>query len=321
MTSDYYVSPFHQQTALDFIEGRQYLAIAIDSFLTDCRARNLSHHTIKFYTDYLNSFANYAQAQSVSNMEDIDPDFLRSCMLRFSEGHNPGGVHAAYRSIRAFLHWVEKEEMMPTAWKNPIKMVTPPKVPTKIIEPVSLEDVNSLLATCKKNSFFDRRDRAIMLFLLDTGARAQEVCDVNLDHVEMTTGKVLIREGKGGKPRYVFISRTTIKALRAYLRTRDSTQTQALFVSKTNERLTYDGLRQLIQRRSKLAGLKKEPTLHDFRRQFALSMLNNGVDIFSLQRLMGHSDISVLRRYLAQTTEDIRVAHVRGSPVENFSWS
>ena len=87
------------------------------------------------------------------------------------------------------------------------------------------------------------------------------------------------------------------------------------------EPLTYDGLRQTIQRCSKLAGLKKEPTLHDFRRQFSLSMLNNGVDIFSLHRLMGHKDSSILRRYLAQTTEDIRVAHYKGSPVENYSWS
>ena len=172
----------------------------------------------------------------------------------------------------------------------------------------------------QRKQFFDKRDKAILFFLLDTGARAQEVCDVNHDYVELDTGKVLIREGKGRKPRYVFIHRTTIKALRAYLRIRDNLQTEALFVSKTMERLTYDALRQIIQRRSKLAGLKKEPTLHDFRRQFALSMLNNGVDIFSLQRLMGHKDISILRRYLAQTTEDIRVAHAKGSPVENFSW-
>ena len=87
------------------------------------------------------------------------------------------------------------------------------------------------------------------------------------------------------------------------------------------ERLTYDGLRQLLQRRAELAGLKEIPTPHDFRRQFALSMLRNKVDIFSLQRLMGHKDITILQRYLAQTTEDIRVAHDKGSPVENFSWT
>lgn len=137
----------------------------------------------------------------------------------------------------------------------------------------------------------------------------------------MNSGKVVIREGKGHKPRYVFLSRIAIKAMRGYLRIRNDGQTPALFVSKTMERLTYDGLRQIIQRRSKLAGLRKEPTLHDFRRRFAWSVLNNGVDIFSLRRLMGHQDISILRRYLAQTTEDIRAAHEKGSPVESFSWS
>jgi integrase/recombinase XerD len=321
MNDSIYMLPVRQQTALDFMEGRQYLAIAVHAFLMNCRAKSLSKNTIKFYQAYLASFTKYAETQAISGIEEIHPDFVRGYLLMYSEGHNPGGVHAAYRSIRAFFYWVEKEEMMPVDWKNPTRKVDAPKVPAKIIEPVPLEDVDLLLSTCKGNSFFDKRDKAIMLFILDTGARAQEVCDVNLEDVEMNTGKVLIREGKGRKARFVFISSKTIKALRAYLRIRYTTRNQALFVSKTMERLTYDGLRQLLQRRSKLAGLRKEPTLHDFRRQFALSMLNNGVDIFSLQRLMGHNDVSVLRRYLAQTTEDIRIAHGKGSPVENFSWS
>ena len=146
------------------------------------------------------------------------------------------------------------------------------------------------------------------------------MCEINLEDVEFNNGKVIIRQGKGRKPRYVFTNKTTIRALRGYLRARDDLRTPALFVSKTMERLTYEGLRQVVQRRSKLAGLKKLPALHDFRRQFALSMLNNGADIFSLQRLMGHQDISILRRYLAQTTEDISKAHAKGSPVENYSW-
>jgi len=303
------------------MEGKQYLAISVASFLTDCKVRNLSKHTINFYNDYLTSFERYADVQFVSSIQDIDPDFIRNYIIAFSENHYPGGVHAAYRSIRAFLNWVEREEMMPAEWKNPIKKISPPEVPDRVIEPVLLEDVRLLIATCKGSGFFDKRDKAIFFFLLDTGARAQEVCDVNLQDVEMNTGKVLIREGKGRKPRYVFISKTAVKAIRSYLRTRHDYQEPALFVSKSLERLTYDGLRQIIQKRSKLAGLKNEPTLHDFRRQFALSMLNNGVDIFSLQQLMGHKDISILRRYLAQTTEDIRVAHNKGSPVENYSWS
>ena len=210
---------------------------------------------------------------------------------------------------------------MSVDWKNPIKKVRAPHLPKQIIEPVQLEDVNSLIQTCKGDDFFDKRDKAIIFFLLDTGARAKEVCNIDLHDVELSSGQVTIRHGKGREPRYVFINRTTIKALRGYLRVRADLKTEALFVSKTMERLTYDGLRQILQRRAEHAGLREIPSPHDFRRQFALSMLRNKVNIFSLQRLMGHKDITILQRYLAQTTEDISMAHAQGSPVENYEWS
>lgn len=81
--------------------------------------------------------------------------------------------------------------------------------------------------------------------------------------------------------------------------------------------MIYAGLMDFLKRRAFLAGLKDIPTPHDFRRAFALMMLRNGVDVFALQRLMGHSDLQVLRRYLAQTDQDSQAAHMRGSPVDN----
>jgi site-specific recombinase XerD len=314
------VSSLSRQTALDFMVGDQYLAIAIDSFLNDRKSRNRSSKTIKFYRDNLNAFEKYSNSQSVTSIQDIDSNFLRTYILSISQERNPGGVHCVYSSLRAFFLWVEEDDLMPDNWKNPIRKVRAPSVPEKIIEPVSLEDIQSLLLTCTGKDFFDTRDKSLIFFLLDTGARAQEVCDINLEDLDLNSGQVTIQCGKGGKPRYTFINITTLKAIRTHLRLRGDHNSPALFVSKTNERLTYDGLRQFLQRRSKKAGLKKEPTLHDFRRQFAVSMLNNGVDIFSLQRLMGHSDISMLRRYLAQTTKDISAAHAKYSPVENYSW-
>ncbi len=112
------------------------------------------------------------------------------------------------------------------------------------------------------------------------------------------------------------MGRKTRRIIRSYLRTRHD-QSPALFVSKDGERLTYDGLRQLLERRAKLAKLGNKPTLHGFRRAFALNMLRSGVDIFVLQRLMGHADLQVLRRYLAQNDQDNQFAHMRGSPVDN----
>lgn len=80
--------------------------------------------------------------------------------------------------------------------------------------------------------------------------------------------------------------------------------------------MEYGGLRAIRTRRARLAGVKA-PSLHSFRRAFAINMLRAGVDVFSLQKLMGHANLQVLRRYLAQTTEDIAQAHRMGSPVDN----
>jgi site-specific recombinase XerD len=208
------------------------------------------------------------------------------------------------------------EEIMPPDWKNPMLKVKPPKVSVEPLEPISIQDVKALIGICPRGNLIGERDRAIFLFLLDTGTRAQELCDTDISDINLNTGSVMIHHGKGGKTRIVFIGRKTRRAMRAYLRMRND-QSPALFISKHGERLTYDGLNQLLERRSKSIQLDEKPTLHSFRRAFALNMLRNGVDIFTLQRLMGHADIQVLRRYLAQDDQDSRLAHLRNGPVDN----
>jgi site-specific recombinase XerD len=150
---------------------------------------------------------------------------------------------------------------------------------------------------------------------MDTGARAGELVGMNLEDVELN-GAVLIRQGKGGKPRTVYFGRKTRQAIRKYLRKRTD-KSNALWASNVGERLTYWGLRQIIRRRAEKAGVEV-PSLHDFRRYFALECLRSGkMSIYELQHLMGHSDLQVLRRYLAITEQDTEQAHRRASPVDN----
>ena len=75
----------------------------------------------------------------------------------------------------------------------------------------------------------------------------------------------------------------------------------------------------MVVRRAKRAGVNP-PSLHSFRRFFALQCLRNGMDIFTLQKAMGHADLTVLRRYLAQTSEDVQAAHRIAGPVDNADW-
>ena len=83
-----------------------------------------------------------------------------------------------------------------------------------------------------------------------------------------------------------------------------------------HERLGYDGLRAIIHRRS-LDAKVEEPSLHDFRRAFALAMLRKGADFYTLAKLMGHEGITVLQRYLKQTYQYIEAAHRRAGPLDN----
>ncbi|GAB4405088.1 MAG: hypothetical protein Kow00123_17150 [Anaerolineales bacterium] len=97
----------------------------------------------------------------------------------------------------------------------------------------------------------------------------------------------------------------------------NDTPASPLWITRTGDRLTYWGLRQILRRRAERAGVPA-PSPHDFRRAFALAALRNGVDLISLQRLLGHADLTVIRRYLAQTDGDLQAAHAKASPVDRM---
>lgn len=287
----------------------------IESFLIDRKAQNMSAGTLRFYRFKLKLFVDYCDRQIITRITQITPDIIRRYLLFLEQsGHNPGGVHAAYRTLRTFLYWFEVE-VEPEGWKNPIRKVRAPRVPVEPLEPVELETVQRLIEACAGNGFTAVRDRALMMFLLDTGARAAEICALNIDDIDLAAGSALIRQGKGRKPRNVYFGQKTRRALRAYLKVRADNH-PAFFVTDDRERLTYWGLNLIIRRRAAKAKVRK-PELHDFRRAFALNFLrNNPGEIYALQKLMGHADIQVLRRYLAQTEGDLRESHRRGSPVD-----
>jgi site-specific recombinase XerD len=134
----------------------------------------------------------------------------------------------------------------------------------------------------------------------------------------MRSGSLLIRSGKGGKPRVTFLGVTSRRAVLKYIRKRGEPQDgEPLFATDEGGRFTYFGLRSVIERRATQAGIEP-PTLHSFRRAFALGCLRNNVDVYSLQRLMGHTSLAVLRRYLAQTEADLQRAHEKGGPVDRL---
>lgn len=278
----------------------------IESFLIDRKIQNFRPGTLRFYRQKLRVLHVYCQAQQITLISEISTDIMRKFMLWASEYHNPGGSHAIFRACKTFLKWWELESGNP----NPMQRLKPPKVDVEPLDPILVDDLHALLKVSNK------RDKAIILVLIDTGIRATELININIFDLKLTNnGEIMIRRGKGGKPRSVFIGQKTRRALREYLKERAASST--LFLTDDGNPLTYWGLRDIIVRRSKQAGIHP-PQLHAFRRTFALTMLRAGVDIYSVARLMGHADIQVLKRYLKQTNDDLQIAHLRGSPVDNL---
>jgi len=139
---------------------QDYLPILVESFLIDRRSQGLSSETISFYTKKLKYFLKYCEGQALTQVSQLTSDLIRRYILEISETHNPGGVHACFRPLRTLLYWIEDEEIMPQGWKNPIRRVKAPKLPTDPIEPISMEDINLMLGICEGN-FSGQRDMGV----------------------------------------------------------------------------------------------------------------------------------------------------------------
>lgn len=301
----------------------------IADFMLDRRVRRVTDKTLRWHEGALPKFNEYCASIGVHRLSDINARVLRAYLVNLAErGHNDGGISNLYRSVRAFLHWAEEEFEMPSLGRA-LKKVPCPNPSTEPLEPIPLAHVSAMVAQCIPRTFTGERDRAILLMLLDTGIRHQELTDLAVEDVKTEDGSVHIIEGKGGKSRTVFIGMRGRQALRSYLRIRDSPIINALRLRHTSEPpsalwltdegtpLTKSGIRQIIARRAKQAGVP-EPGLHEFRRAFCLNSLRNGMDVITLQRLMGHSTLAIINRYLKLLSDDLRIAHEKFGVVDNL---
>lgn len=290
----------------------------VTGFILDRRARRLSLNTIDYYSRELSYFAGFLKQREVLSMDALSAELIRAYLLDLSTHRNPGGVHASWRALKAFHRWYEDEQDDDSQWRNPMRKVAAPKINTDPRPGINLPDFHRLVDSCD-STLLGLRDHAIFLLLLDTGVRRAELCALSLSDINTATGAVTVEHGKGNRRRTVYIGAKTRRALARYLRKRSSARpTDPLFTTKLGGRMSSKGLEQMLKNRSARAGLDPIPGLHDFRRAFAVSCLKNGMDVFTLQRLMGHSSLTILRRYLHQTEGDLEGAFSQHGPVDHL---
>lgn len=284
----------------------------LDMFLLDCEARRLTPSTRQFYRAKLSVFLAWCDEQPVEQIGQLTAHHIRQFLVHIQRRDLSSQYqHNLARAIRAFLNFCVLDELLD---QSPFDRVQMPRVEKKILQAFTIQDIQRILRHCDSD-----RDRAICLFLLDSGLRASELIALTVDDVNLDTGEVWVRSGKGQKQRTCYIGVRTRKQLKRYVAGRDTQWGgQPLFASEnTGEQLTVSGVVQLMERLRRRSGVVT-CTAHTFRRTFALSCLRNGMNIYVLARLMGHSDITVLRQYLALAEVDLQKAHKEFGAVDRM---
>jgi len=197
-----------------------------------------------------------------------------------------------------------------------------PRPPRRVIPAFSQHQVQQLLAAVDFSKVEGYRDYVIILTLLDTGLRVSELCSLRLSNLWLEDG-VLKVTGKGNKERLVPIGRQIQRILWRYINRHRPEPAMPncdfLFLTKDGRPLTKDRVEKIIGHYGKKAGLQGvRCSPHTLRHTAAITFLRNGGDVFSLQRMLGHSSLEMTRRYCDIADIDLKKAHMTASPVDNL---
>ena len=218
-------------------------------------------------------------------------------------------------AMRSFFEFMVNEGNIKD---NPSQNIASPKVGRALPKPISISQVRRLLDEPARQSKSEaQRDTAILHLLYASGMRVSELVSLNLNDVDLVGGFVRCF-GKGHKERIIPIAPRAAQAVDDYLkelrpRLRHSPEEPALFLNARGERLTRQGLWQILKEYAKSVGLEGI-TPHTLRHSFATHMLSGGADLRSVQELLGHANISTTQVYTHLTTDHIRQTYEKSHP-------
>lgn len=295
----------------------------INSFLNYLTVeKGFSENTVVAYRNDLYQLASFVEEEATKR--DLAPSWasfgrqgMLSHLLNLKE-RNYAATTAARKvaAAKSFFSFMVAEGNIKD---NPTLNVTSPRVGKSLPKPISISQAMLLLGQPAKLSTPEaKRDKAMLELLYASGMRVSELISLNLDDISIEAGNVRCF-GKGHKERLIPIAPRAVSTVKEYLQEArphlapDDTE-RALFLNARGDRLTRQGLWQILKGYAKSAGLDKEITPHTLRHSFATHMLSGGADLRSVQELLGHANISTTQVYTHLTTEHVRRTYEKSHP-------
>jgi site-specific recombinase XerD len=287
---------------------------AVGLFMTAMKAEGLKPETLTWYQHRLRRFV---ETNGKLEVTEITLEDVREYMAWVQESEY--SAHTRFtlvRVVRRLFKWLFEERKIDDNFYRRIKL---PKLPQPTPKAIEMAEVRAILACCGDNRG-GLRDRAIVLFLLDTGCRVGGLCRLKVSDLDFEHLRASLFE-KGEKARMALFGAKTAEALAAWMNARPFPGVEAVFTSLREPRaLTPNGVIQLLKRYKKRAGLHGRINPHAFRHAFAREYILNGGDLASVSEMMGHTQIAVTKQFYAVfQAEELREKHDRFSPVSRLA--
>ena len=303
----------------------------IEGFKLSCQTENKSPKTIEWYIGFLTRFRQFLGLhQMPGNAGQIERNHIRAFIRHLqTEAKVPGTnkslsaatVQGYFRALKCFFSWLDREGYLTT---KPMAGTPIHKAPSKLVNTFTSEQIGKLAQVCLTSNGNGPRDLSILLLMLDSGIRVSELTNIDLEDANLAEGCIKITGAKGGRERIIPIGSLVQRSLWKYINQfRPEPVTQMvtkLFLNNRGLPLTKNGVQQMLRRYGKRAGLTSvRCSPHTLRHSFAKGYLLNGGDVFTLQRILGHSSLASVRIYLNLFTADVKHQHQRFSPVDNLA--
>jgi site-specific recombinase XerD len=280
------------------------LGDAVAMWERSLRAADKSPRTIGSYVYALAKLTNAVGNRSIDTLTRADHEALMSDLQ--AQGLGAATRVAVHRPLRTFWKWAIAHPDVPVA-KDPMAGMELPRVPEKVVEFVSDEQLRRILATCQaksRHAYRAHRDEAILRVLAGSGARLAEVTNLCLADVDLG-GQALRVTGKGRRERWVPLDEGALVALKRYLererpRSSFAKSTNRLWLSSAGP-MTASGIAQMFAQRGKAAGIARRVHPHELRHRFVATTLGAGLSEGDVMALTGHRTRSMLDRYGAFT--------------------
>lgn len=263
-------------------------------------------HTIRAYRQDLADFSTWfvALTGETFNPQAVTPLDIREYKRHLQDRHTqPATVNRRLAALSTFFRWARAEGLV--SGDNPTADV--PGVDKVKLGPKWLKRAEQAALLRKVKARGRVRDIALVTLLLNTGLRLSEVCELELeDIIELSERKGLlrVREGKGEKERTVPLNADARRTLQTYLSNRPAADHRSVFVGQRGKPLQQSGVERLVGEYARKAGLKN-CTPHTLRHSFAKNLVDSGVSLDRVAKLLGHENLNTTRLYTTPSLEDL----------------